>query len=177
MITARQRSSERIMAWKNIIIALIVLAAFGLAAYAFRPLFVTERANETLEDIGRAAPSGAEDDRMMGDEEDIVAVSEGSFEGIGVHEASGTATVYQAGGASFLRFEDDFEVTNGPDLFVYLGRDGKYDPAAELAPLKGNVGGQNYEIPASIDMARYTEAWVWCKQFSVPFAKAVLRPL
>ena len=40
--------------------------------------------------------------------------------------------------------------------------------------LKGNIGGQNYEVPAGIDPLLYNEIWVWCRAFSVPFAKAVL---
>ena len=70
--------------------------------------------------------------------------------------------------------EDDFEVTNGPDLFVYLGRNGEYVAQTNLGRLKGNIGSQNYEIPSSIDLSQYDEAWVWCRAFAVPFGKAIL---
>ena len=55
--------------------------------------------------------------------------------------------------------------TGGPggafdDRFVDLGR------------LKGNIGAQNYAIPASVDLGAYRSVVVWCKRFGVPFAAA-----
>jgi hypothetical protein len=43
-----------------------------------------------------------------------------------------------------------------------------------LEPLKGNLGSQNYAIPAGIDVARYRSAVVWCNRFSVAFGAAPL---
>jgi len=78
-------------------------------------------------------------------------------------------------GKKYIRFEDDFTVTNGPDLFVYLGNNGQYDADTNLGRLKGNVGSQNYEVPAEIDVSQYSEVWVWCRAFFVPFGHAVLQ--
>ncbi|OGM98615.1 MAG: hypothetical protein A2915_02160 [Candidatus Yanofskybacteria bacterium RIFCSPLOWO2_01_FULL_41_34] len=72
-------------------------------------------------------------------------------------------------------FEDNFKVTNGPDLFVYFGKDGKYSSEARIGALKGNIGGQNYEVSESINPEEYNEVWVWCRAFSVPFSSAVLK--
>ena len=77
-------------------------------------------------------------------------------------------------GTYAVRFEDDFEVTNGPDLFVYLGKDGTYDKGAVLGRLKGSMGGQNYIIPSSIIATAYNEVWVWCRAFGVKFGSAQL---
>ena len=46
---------------------------------------------------------------------------------------------------------EDFEVRNGPDLYVYLSpaADGYTDGAIELGRLKADRGNQNYEVPAS----------------------------
>jgi hypothetical protein len=46
----------------------------------------------------------------------------------------------------------------------------------ELGPLKGNIGDQNYELPASVDLERYRAVTIWCKRFSVNFATAPLVP-
>lgn len=100
-------------------------------------------------------------------------VGMGAFEGQAGHNGSGTAELLRIGDAFYVRLEENFSVTNGPDLYVGFGKDGKYEQA--IAPLKGNIGSQNYEIPAGIDAASYNEIWIWCRAFSVPFARAVLR--
>ena len=47
----------------------------------------------------------------------------GEFEGLVGHDASGIAKILKVSDSTYLRFED-FEVTNGPDLRVYLTNDG-----------------------------------------------------
>ena len=63
------------------------------------------------------------------------------------HQGSGTATIYELeDGSRVLRFEE-FEVTNGPDLHVFLiPEDGDMEGYVDLGSLKGNIGNQNYEI-------------------------------
>lgn len=94
------------------------------------------------------------------------------------HRGSGRATVYtQTDGQRFLRFED-FTVTNGPDLSVYLVRsaDGNVDSGfLDLGPLKGNIGNQNYEIPPGTDLTQYKSVVIWCVAFSVSFSVAALQ--
>lgn len=102
-------------------------------------------------------------------------LTQGTFVGLARHTAEGQASVVQVGEKYYVRFEDDFRVTNGPDLFVYLGKNDEYDPATRLGRLKGSMGGQNYEVPAGVDVSEYNEVWVWCRAFSVPFGKAVLQ--
>jgi hypothetical protein len=99
----------------------------------------------------------------------------GSFEGLARHNAVGTAELIEIDGKYFVRFESDFKVTNGPDLFVDFGKDGQHDSSARLGKLKGSTGGQNYEVPAGINVDDYNEVWVWCRAFSVPFGKALLK--
>lgn len=107
-----------------------------------------------------------------------VAIGTGDFYGID-HSASGTATVYEQDGAYVLRFEDDTDIQNGPDLFVWVLAADSYgggDPGdyIDLGKLKGNVGGQNYELPAEFDPEIHQFALIWCKRFSVPFAASAL---
>jgi hypothetical protein len=70
-----------------------------------------------------------------------------------------------------------FAVNNGPDLRVYLvpgdGKDtGKH---IDLGGLKGNKGNQKYDVAAGADTARYRTVVIWCRAFSVAFARARLR--
>jgi hypothetical protein len=44
----------------------------------------------------------------------------------------------------------------------------------ELEPLKGDVGEQNYEIPADVDLTGYGSVVIYCKPFHVLFAVASL---
>ena len=93
------------------------------------------------------------------------------------HRGDGTANVITDGNRTFLRFEDDFAIDNGPDLNVYLvrgvgaeGPPGQFDDDfIDLGDLKGNVGSQNYEIPAGVDITEYDTFVIWCVRFGVAF--------
>jgi hypothetical protein len=107
-----------------------------------------------------------------------VAVTTGQFYGID-HSAQGTATVYEADGRFVLRFEDDTDIQNGPDLFVWVlptedYEGGNPDEFIDLGKIKGNVGGQNYELPAEFDPEIHRFVMIWCLRFNTPFAGAPL---
>jgi hypothetical protein len=97
------------------------------------------------------------------------------------HKGSGTATVYRLPeGSHLLRFEN-FSATNGPDLHVLLveqaapaSRDEIMAGYLDLGSLKGNIGDQNYEIPAGTDISKYKSVVIYCMPFHVIFATASL---
>lgn len=97
------------------------------------------------------------------------------------HSVAGTAAIISDGERRFLRFED-FEVDNGPDLFVYLvagaSADGDKDlfddDFVNLGRLAGNVGDQNYEVDIDLDLDRYNTVVIWCDRFNASFAAADL---
>lgn len=101
-----------------------------------------------------------------------------------LHKGSGDAGLYRlADGGHVLRFEN-LKVTNGPDLHVYLvkhpGPEASSDVTADnyidLGALKGNIGNQNYTIPAGTDVATFGSVVVWCRAFGVLFSTAPLTP-
>ncbi len=149
---------------KKIILIILVLAIVGIAYRLASPLFINKKVIEKIEDI---APQG--------NVNQVETTAAGTFVGLEGHTAQGTAKLIKNGSDYFVRLEDDFRVTNGPDLFVYLGKNGAYDPKARLGELKGNIGSQNYAIPSSLNVSDYDEVWVWCWSFSVAFGKAVLK--
>ncbi len=106
-----------------------------------------------------------------------ILIGSGEFNGTdSFHQGSGEAKIYSVGDANFLRFEN-FSVTNGPDLRVYLSKEANPDKEAvknglEVARLKGNKGNQNYELPTSAD--EYKSVVIYCKPFGVVFAIANL---
>ena len=98
------------------------------------------------------------------------------------HETRGLVTVFRlADGRRLLRLTE-FATSNGPDVRVYLvaARDVQDEGAAkeagfvDLGALKGNIGDQNYDIPADLDLTRYRAVSIWCRRFSVNFGAAPL---
>jgi hypothetical protein len=150
---------------KVTLLALIV--AGGAAWYAFRPerLFINQTVNEQFPTASAANNT----------------LATGHFHS-GAHETKGTATVFQlADGKKTLRLTD-FATSNGPDVHVYLvaANDAKDNDTVtkagfiDVGSLKGNIGDQNYELPANTDLAKYRAVTIWCKRFSVNFGTAPL---
>lgn len=110
--------------------------------------------------------------------DDAVQLSSGQFVGL-AHRGSGAAAVVELpDGARMLTFAG-LDTDNGPDLRVYLvagpvSGDGDVDDFVDLGGLKGNKGNQQYEIESTVDLERYTTVVIWCRAFTVSFAKAEL---
>jgi hypothetical protein len=149
-------------------VTLLALIIFGAGAwYAFRPerLFINQKVNEQFPTASAASNK----------------LASGQFHS-GAHETKGVATVFQlADGKKTLRLTD-FATSNGPDVHVYLvaSNDAKDNDAVtnagfiDIGTLKGNIGDQNYELPAGVDLAKYRAVTIWCKRFSVNFGTAPL---
>ena len=185
------------MTKKRILIAgaILALPALALAWWLGSPLFLDQEVDEdfpmsaeavipadmTAEEVETemqkaADEPGTEVTDDMPEESGPTALVSGEFEGADdLHQGSGMATIYEVeDGSHVLRFED-FEVTNGPDLHVFLiPRDGSMDGSVDLGSLKGNIGNQNYEIPADADISQFGSVIVYCVPFSVNFATATL---
>lgn len=102
-----------------------------------------------------------------------------------IHKGSGQATLYKLpDDRHVVRFED-FRTTNGPALVVYLAEHPSPTEASHvtdsgyirLGKLKGNVGNQNYTIPAGTNIGDYNSVVIWCELFGVLFSPAALNRL
>lgn len=107
-----------------------------------------------------------------------IVVTSGMFTGID-HDATGTVNVYEQDGRFVLRFEDDTDIQNGPDLYVWVLPANSYDGGIpseylDLGFLTGTVGSQNYQLPEDFDPAVHRTVLIWCLRFAVPFAAAPL---
>lgn len=109
---------------------------------------------------------------MMDSETSIEIIKSGSFEGLAGHSAQGLAKIIQVGDTTYLRFED-FQVTNGPDLRVYLTPDGDVKNGIHLEKLKGSKGDQNYLLD-DIDVGPLNVVVVYCQPFGAYFGEAKL---
>ncbi len=113
--------------------------------------------------------------------EEPTVLSSGTFNEIDVvHRGEGSATIYELpDGSNVLRLED-FRVTNGPQLHVLLSPAADPRNSAEvgdyvdLGELRGNVGNQNYDIPADVDLSQYESVVIYCLPFRVVFSVATL---
>ncbi len=133
---------------------------------------------EEVEAASAAMPDKEMIEEMPDAPAEWVVAAQGSFvDADAFHLGSGSATIFQQGDTSVLRLED-FMVTNGPDLHVLLvenidGTDsdslGEY---VDLGSLKGNIGDQNYEIPADVDLSKYEGVLIYCMPFHVVFSTA-----
>lgn len=94
-----------------------------------------------------------------------------------IHKAVGTAKIFpDTSDGAILRLED-FNVTNGPDLYVYMSKNsdvkaqglGEY---VSVAKLKGSKGNQNYPLPEGYE--DYNSVVIWCQAFGVLFSYAPL---
>jgi hypothetical protein len=153
--------------------AAAMLVAVGW--YLFRPelLFISRHVNETFPATAAQPATVAQVAPML--------LSQGRFHGV-AHATQGLATLYQLpDGTRALRLTE-FETSNGPDVQVYLvaAKDATDNDTVttsgfiHLGALKGNVGDQNYEVPADIDLTTYQAVTVWCRRFGVNFGTAPL---
>ena len=125
--------------------------------------FTTTVSEDMQEMIAKVAPNSQETPKFS---------KLGMFQGLKGHEAKGKAEVISVGDISFLRFED-FEVTNGPDLHVYMTKNGDVDSGIDLGNLKGSKGNQNYAL-GEINADVYNTVVIYCQPFHVYFASAKL---
>ncbi len=183
------------------VIALITIGAVGW--YLGSPLFINRTVQDDFPGETVISPESEANSRSEGGdlatqlagtseampdktmEEDMPAGGEPTVLSSGIfvdadnfHRGSGTATIFELqDGTRILRLEN-FMVTNGPDLHVYLatgsaptGRDDIGDHI-DLGPLKGNIGDQNYEIPADLELDDYESVVIYCVPFHVVFSTA-----
>lgn len=152
--------------WARAFAVVIAVAGLGLAYWLISPLFINVAVDEALPGATSSTVS-------------LTALGEGAFYDVSHDGVAGKAALYrQADGSLILRLTG-FRVLNGPDLYVYgssLGKPGRSDVNADnsviLGKLKGNIGDQNYAIPAGTPLEKLKSIVIWCKTFSVNFASA-----
>ncbi|MEM7282913.1 MAG: DM13 domain-containing protein [Pseudomonadota bacterium] len=186
----------------------VILVVVGAAGWFFvSPLFIDEVVDEAfdlsslptradVQDMSEGERKDAMDKvmDMMANAPDVEAketqempaqpqlLGRGTFsDADAVHKGKGDALLYQLDdGSQLLRFEN-FRVTNGPALVVYLAEHSDPKEPGDVTPgfynlgkLKGNVGNQNYVIPADVDITKYNSVVIWCELFDVLFSPASL---
>lgn len=107
---------------------------------------------------------------------DTVVGKKGTFSGVASKTGSGSVTLTQnAEGANVVQLGDDFAVQEGPDLFVSFGNEGEVDQDTLFSTLDAFSGKQEYTVPENIDVTKYSQVIIYCKEFSVVFSVASLQ--
>ena len=153
---------------------LVAVAVLGI--YLARSMFTDDTVDEQVVTATARAPS---QQAPGGKPVSNVMVRSGAFDGVR-HEARGRAEVVELAEGGRVLILRGLEVDNGPDLRVYLVRGGaktedQVSDYEDLGGLKGNKGTQEYEIPDRVDPKEYSTVVIWCRAFSVLFARAPTR--
>ncbi len=173
--------------FRKIVLALVALGVLAWLAFGFfgiQALFVENEVKEEIpESISNLiAPSSGQ---SGGSDSSNQLLGKGSFtQGDSTYTISGNAFLSRVDGKLNLTFFD-FEVTNGPALYVYAVKTHSTDNKTvketianggfiNLGPLKGNIGTQNYTLESEFDLSEYQVISVWCKRFSRNFGSANL---
>jgi hypothetical protein len=165
--------ASRTLRWP-VLGAYAVTAAVAGVSLGWSQVFdteVNERVAVAAPPAAAPAPAAAAPERPRN-----VRLRAGTFEPVR-HPAKGRATVIELAEGGRVLTLTGFEVDNGPDLRLYLaagraGSEGEVDDFVDLGRLKGNKGDQQYALPDDLDVDRYSTAVIWCRAFSVLFARA-----
>ena len=139
------------------------------------PEAVTELISEPVTEVSSSAEKSS---KLLGS---------GSFvQGDSTYTISGNAFLSRINDKLNLTFTD-FEVSNGPDLFVYAVKTDSTEYSElkatvesggfiKLSALKGNLGDQNYLLDAEFETKQYQVISIWCRRFSRNFGSVYLAP-
>jgi len=112
-------------------------------------------------------------------------IKEGDFTTIdAVHTATGHAALYRKADNSALLRLDNFTVSNGPNLEVYLSAAANPQTVDDfktnklqfaVGALKGTTGAQNYDtIPPDLDLTRYKSVVIFSDSLQAIYSSAAL---
>lgn len=173
-----------LIAWRSPALRVPVLGAYLVTAalagaYLGRSTLFEDRVGERVATAPETAPAEQAPDARRPQRPANRLLSRGGFQSL-AHPARGRATAIRLPSGRRVLTLSPFEVDNGPDLRVYLvagpARDeSEVDDFKDLGGLKGNKGDQQYELDRDIDLDRYRTVVIWCRAFSVNFARAPLR--
>ena len=168
-----------VLAWRRPglrapVIGAYLLTAVVVGGYLGRSMFIDDEVNERVVRVTPPADRGGASAPPRN-----VLLGRGSFEPVAHSVSAGPRPPSAPPRGARVLTLTNFEVDNGPDLRVYLvagpARDeSEVDDFEDLGALKGNKGDQQYDLPRELDLDRYTTVVIWCRAFSVNFARAPL---
>lgn len=161
----------------KVLLGLVAIAVLVIGWWLDSPLFLNETVDEGLPPVTESMESTPDSDATVPEAPSSNPTFVGQFmDGEKNYETTGNILTVEAEDGTYLRFED-FETTNGPDLFVYLVEPGaETDTGIRLGALKGNIGSQNYQVRDQVDLNRHSTVVIWCRTFDADFGVGTLTP-
>jgi hypothetical protein len=166
---------------KILFIVLVIVALAGIVFGAFVLKNINDKPAQVVQQKDVNVPPINTSQQNNGSEQSSTPIQSTELRGLfkdadAVHSGTGVVEVVQSQDGPLLVFGNDFKVTNGPDLFVYLspnpaGQD--LGAFASLGKLKSISGTQAYTLPQNY--RDYKTVVIWCRAFSVTFATAELQ--
>lgn len=152
----------------------LFLAAFFF--FGFHHYFIDEVVEEEIE---ITIPEVERDGSEVVIPEEVILAS-GELQKIDlIHSGEGLVEIVELGEDRFIRF-NDVNITNGPDLFVYVSDQAEPGNTIEslgeytdLGALRGNMGDLVYELPDDLGH-EVNSVLVWCDKFNVLFTYATM---
>lgn len=178
---------NRILKFALVSLSICVLAWLAFGFFGIQALFIDREVEEEIpESISELiVQSNNETTEASENNSHGELVGKGAFkQGDSTYTIQGNAFLSRIDGKLSLTFTD-FEVSNGPDLFVYaVGSDNTENRAVKeavasgkfitLGRLKGNIGDQSYELESKVSLSDYGVIAIWCRRFSRNFGSADL---
>lgn len=94
----------------------------------------------------------------------------------------GAWQILEKDGQTILRLSDDFKTKKGPDLKIFLSPQPlavvtgqtAIEDSVLISALSSHKGGQDYVIPADVNLANFQSLLIHCEAFSVLWGGGVL---
>lgn len=96
----------------------------------------------------------------------------GQFTGASNHITSGSVTVTKDASGYIVQLGPQFFLDGAPDPKVGFGKNGQYVDGTLIGLLQSTTGAQSFRVPAHLNVADFTDVFIWCEKFSVPLGVA-----
>lgn len=145
---------------KKIFVLVVLVLTASVSYILISPLFITVTVNDV---VPIPTPSEAPTATSEPTTARVYPITDTA-----AHPATGTIRLIESPTETIVRFEN-YQGTNGPDLFVYLAKDLEATEFISLGRARGNEGNINYSVPEGVDLADYPYVLTWCRTFGVLF--------
>jgi len=106
---------------------------------------------------------------------DAMVTHSGSFMNGPYGTVTGSAQIFKNPDGTFDVKLEDFNTSNGPDLYIYLSKEIMPVNFISLGKLKSTNGNQVYSVPGSPDFSEYKYVCIHCKQYNHLFGYALVK--
>jgi Electron transfer DM13 len=99
------------------------------------------------------------------------------------HWANGTGLILKSDAQTLIRLESEFDAAPGPNYWIYLNKNTAINDAKDflndnqrikIAKLRAFKGGQNYSLPAGLEINDFKSITIWCETFGAYISSADL---